>query len=231
MSMKTHVDPAAEVQPGPDRGRSAGKARWAALLIVLVLGFAALGWLWSRSEVPADDGPDAGFARAMQVHHAQAVEMAFMIRDRTNDPTLRTIALDIITSQQQQIGQMYGWLEMWRLPQTSTAPLMAWMSTDATHQSSMGSMDDAGMDDAMPGMASDTQLLSLEQARGQRAETLFLRMMIAHHRGGVEMAQRALAEAKEPVVLRLAAAIETAQTAEIEQMQQLLRDRSASGSS
>ncbi|HET9021623.1 MAG TPA: DUF305 domain-containing protein, partial [Ornithinibacter sp.] len=75
-----------------------------------------LGTLWvvqARSSAPAEFGADAGFARDMQTHHAQAVEMAFLIRDRSGDEELRTVAYDIITSQQQQAGQMYGWLVQW----------------------------------------------------------------------------------------------------------------------
>ena len=63
----------------------------------------------------------------MQTHHAQAVEMAFLVRDRTEDEEVRTVAYDIITSQQQQAGQMYGWLVQWGLDQTGSRPPMAWV--------------------------------------------------------------------------------------------------------
>lgn len=52
----------------------------------------------------------------MSDHHAQAVEMALLARDRTNDEELRRFALDIILTQQAQIGQMQGWLAVWERP-------------------------------------------------------------------------------------------------------------------
>ena len=54
---------------------------------------------------------DAGFARDMTDHHAQAVEMALIAYQRTEDEAVRLLAYDIATSQQAQIGMMAGWLE------------------------------------------------------------------------------------------------------------------------
>ena len=223
MSQDTKL-PAVEDTVDDESARPSTLRRLAVLLgIVVALSLAVLGWTWARPDVPAESSADVGFARAMQVHHAQAVQMSFLIRDRTDDPTIRTIAFDIITSQQQQIGQMFGWLEMWQLPQTTTGSLMAWMS--GGHQGSMAGMSGGSSSSDMPGMASEQQLQALEDAKGVEAEKLFLQLMIAHHRGGVEMARAALNQADDPRVLDLAGAIETAQLAEIEQMKQLLRDR------
>ena len=43
-----------------------------------VFGVAA-GWLMPVLQRPADDSAEAGFARDMQVHYAQAVEMSMML--------------------------------------------------------------------------------------------------------------------------------------------------------
>ncbi len=135
------------------------------MALVLIASAGITGWIWLRPASPAEDSADVGFARDMQVHHAQAIEMAFLIRDRTDNPALRTIALDIITSQQQQIGQMYGWLEMWELPQTSTSPPMSWMDMDSDHGGAMSRTPASELAE-MPGMATTAQLHSLEQAKG-----------------------------------------------------------------
>lgn len=168
----------------------------------------------------ADTGADAGFSRDMQTHHRQAVEMAFIIRDRTDDAAVRTLAYDIATSQQQQAGQMYGWLVQWGLPQTAPRGPMAWADDGDTSQRSAD-----GMPAMMPGMATDQQLDELRTARGVEAERIFLRLMIDHHRGGVAMAEAALADAKTPEVRTLAGAIDRAQTTEIELMTSMLADR------
>ncbi|MEV4362501.1 DUF305 domain-containing protein [Nonomuraea sp. NPDC049625] len=181
---------------------------------VAVLG---LGLLYPRP--PADASVEAGFARDMQAHHAQAVQMALIVRDRTSDREVRTLAYDIATTQQQQIGQMYAWLDMWGLSQASLQPRMAWMGQ--SHHST---------NKAMPGMATTAQIKELEQADGKDAEVLFLRLMIPHHQGGVQMAQAAV-QSEQPQVSRMAGAILAAQKAEIDLMRRMLAARGASETS
>ncbi|MGL4174849.1 MAG: DUF305 domain-containing protein [Dermatophilaceae bacterium] len=172
---------------------------------------------------PSDTSVDAGFARDMQTHHAQAVEMASLVRDRGDDEQLRLVAYDILTSQQQQMGQMYGWLVQWGLPQTASEPPMAWMRR-AGHD--MDDMVPTDRDTAtMPGMATAEQLDQLEAADGVVAERLFLELMITHHRGGVDMADAARANAETTEVRALAAAISEAQEAEIALLTSLLDAR------
>ena len=83
-----------------------------------------IAWRW---DAPRDDSAEAGFARDMATHHAQAVEMSFVIRDKSSDEELRTLAYDIIVTQSTQRGVFMGWLQEWGLPQASTAPRMTWM--------------------------------------------------------------------------------------------------------
>lgn len=209
----------------------------AALVILLaavvgVVGMAAGAALSGGRDAvsrPTEGSAEAGFARDMQAHHAEAVQMSTMVRDATDDPDVRSLALDIMLTQQQQAGQMYGWLEQWDLPQASLAAPMQWMSgTD----SDMGSMDhgtdstvmsDSGA--VMPGMATDQELQQLDQAVGVDAETLYLRLMVAHHQGGVTMAQAALDRVQDEDVRRLAQAIVDSQTAELAVLEQMLAER------
>lgn len=206
-----------------------GKRSATGLVATLVLALAAgLGWLLLRPEqTPAEGSAEVGFARDMQVHHAQAVEMAFIIRDRTDDPTIRTIAYDIATGQQQQMGQMFAWLQLWDLPQASTDEPMAWMSSNHEGMPGMSGGSMLMPDGRMPGMASSQDLDRLRTLRGKAAEIAFLRLMIVHHRGGVAMARAAIADAEVPQVAVLAKAIASAQTAEIAAMTDLLEQRGA----
>lgn len=182
---------------------------------------------------PADSSADAGFSRDMQVHHAQAVDMAMTLLESTDDPAMRTLAYDIATTQQQQIGQMYGWLRLWGLTQTGSDPPMAWMSAHGAH----AGHDDAGAsggatpmptldaNDLMPGMATPEQMNQLRAARGVAAERLFLTLMITHHQAGVEMAQAAVDLAEQPVVTELAGTMVAGQRNEITLMRALLAER------
>ncbi len=221
----------AAARPRPDRHRA-----WLpAVAVLLALGFViagGVGYLVGRpASTPADDSPEAGFARDMQVHHAQAVEMSLIVREKSTDPALRAMAYDVITSQQQQIGQMYAWLDGWGLPQTSNRAPMAWMS--GMEHSGMPGMPSGSEsmkmlpDGRMPGMASAADLARLRAARGRAAEVLWLQLMIPHHQAGVMMAEAAIQKSSDPQVVKLAGAIRTAQLAEIDQMRQMLTDRDA----
>jgi uncharacterized protein (DUF305 family) len=193
-----------------------------AAVAALVLG-AVLGILISGETEPGDTSAEAGFARDMSVHHAQAVELAFLVRDRSDDEAIRTMAYDIINTQRAQIGMFSGWLQQWDLPMTSTASPMAW--TDAPHgMDGMGSMEVESYDD-MPGMASDADVERLREADGAPAEIIFLELMIEHHAGGVEMAEAVLPLTDRSEVDYLAETIVAGQQAEIATMEQLLADR------
>ncbi|GII55350.1 DUF305 domain-containing protein [Planotetraspora thailandica] len=189
-----------------------------ALLVaaVLVVVFA------TRSGTPSDTSPEAGFARDMAVHHSQAVEMAFTIRDKTSDGPLRTLSYDIITTQTAQRGMFMGWLQEWGLDQASSQPPMTWMAGHGHGGATPGVTPGA-----MPGMASEADLNRLRAAQGKDAEVLFLQLMIRHHEGGVEMAQALLKLSDRPDVRSLAQHIVDSQTAEIKLMKDLLTQRGA----
>lgn len=74
-------------------------------------------------------------------------------------------------------------------------------------------------------MATAAQIQALGRARGPEAERQFLTLMIAHHRGGVTMAQAALDLSERPEVQTLALAIHTSQKSEIVQLEALLSRR------
>jgi uncharacterized protein (DUF305 family) len=183
--------------------------------------------------VATEGSVDAGFARDMQVHHAQAVELAVLLRDRSTDEEVRTVALDILLTQQNQIGQMAGWLSTWGLPAASDAEPMAWM-TGGEHGHTAGGSGDTGDGTvapggggyaAMPGWVSREDLARLRDAQGTDADRLFLELMIPHHVGGVEMAQDAAENARQPQVRALARGIVTAQERELVALQDMLDAR------
>jgi len=197
-----------------------------AVLALFTLAFTA-GRVSGGPSYPDTDSADAGFARDMQVHHNQAVEMSMIVRDAVTDETLRSIAYDIALTQQQQAGQMYAWLEEWGLPQSDAQPRMQWMAKSGGHSGmDMGSGDDAGSmltpDGLMPGMATDAQLDELRAARGEDAERLYLTLMIRHHEAGVDMAAAGGDLAETDQVRALATKIQSGQRAEITVMQTML---------
>jgi uncharacterized protein (DUF305 family) len=160
---------------------------------------------------PGNDSPEAGFARDMIVHHGQAVQMAEIIRDKTNSDSMRLLASDISLTQQGQIGIMQGWLGVWGLPITGDEPAMAWMGHPT--------------DGIMPGMATPEEIDRLSELPSDRADVLFLRLVIAHHQAAIPMAEAVLKRTDEPEVRDLAKAIIESQRAEIENMKAMVDEK------
>lgn len=220
----------APVAPAPvpaDRGH--GRVVLAVVaLAALVLG-ALAGALLARQPAlaaAAEGSVDAGFARDMQAHHAQAVDLAVLVRDRSTDDEVRTVALDILLTQQNQIGQMAGWLSTWGLPAAASEPPMAWMAgTGHGHGTAGGTAGDAAGYAAMPGWVSRADLARLTAATGAEADRLFLQLMIPHHQGGVEMAAYAVEHAQRPQVVALARTVVTSQERELTALQDMLEAR------
>jgi uncharacterized protein (DUF305 family) len=204
-----------------------------ALVVVLVTGvlaFSAGRLSVGAPEAPGTTSAEAGFARDMQEHHQQGVELAMIVRDRTDDPQTRLLGYDIATTQSQQAGQLYGWLTGWGLPQAPAEPSMTWMTRRATVGESAGPHGHAGAHEPgapMPGLATPAQIAQLRAVTGVEAERLFLTLMIAHHRGAVEMADAVLARSDDATVRTFADGVVASQSSEIELMESMLAARAS----
>jgi uncharacterized protein (DUF305 family) len=215
------------------------RTHWAAITaVVLALLFAGAATVASagggedaksRTPTPTAASADAGFARDMAVHHQQAVEMSFIVRDRTQDDEVRRLAYDIANTQANQRGMMLGWLDLWGLPKVSAdSEPMAWMQKDehgahsghsAGHQAKDGSL--------MPGMATNADLARLGKASDKQAEIEYLQLMISHHNGGITMAEGCVKLCTVDTERSLAQGMVDAQRSEVDLMVDLLRKRGA----
>lgn len=187
-----------------------------ALVTALVVGGGAY-WAGRTTAGVAMPGPasaEAGFARDMQVHHTQGVELALLIRDRTDDADVRRLAYDTATTQGHQAGQLYGWLAAWGLNQLGSDPPMTWMGHTG---------HDMGV--LMPGMATPAQMTQLSTMSGVEAERLFFTLMIAHHRGALDMSTAVLERSEHPTVRAFARAVLLSQQSEIDLMTSMLTER------
>lgn len=206
-----------------------------AAVVALAIGLVA-GLALARvggDDLPGDDSVAAGFARDMQTHHDQAVEMSWIIYDRTDDKLVRSLAYDIARTQSHQSGQMAGWLQTWGLSPTGPGEQMDWMrglGHDHGGSGDSGSGDSGSMltdDGLMPGMATQDEITKLEGMQGKEAEIYFLQLMIRHHNAGVPMAEAARDYSKDDAVETLAQSIINSQTTEVETMTAMLKERGA----
>lgn len=185
----------------------------------------------SAVRTPTEDSADAGFARDMSVHHQQAVEMSFIVRDRTKDEEVRRLAYDIANTQANQRGMMLGWLDLWGLPKISSDEPMAWMAAGGSSghggHGAHGTPHEVRDGSLMAGMATKSELEKLSTADGKQAEILYLQLMTDHHKGGVTMAQGCADQCEVSTERSLAQGMVDAQESEIALMTDLLKARGA----
>jgi uncharacterized protein (DUF305 family) len=141
------------------------------------------------------DAPfDAQFIDSMIEHHQGAIDMAETALEESQRPEIRTLAQNIIDTQQQEIEQMQSWREQWYPDVEETGGL----------HMDMGAMELTG----------DTN---------RPFEQRFIEAMIEHHQGAIDMAREAQTRAEHAEVRQLAEEIIQAQQTEIQMMEQWQR--------
>ena len=156
---------------------------------------------------------DVSFMQGMIPHHEQALVMAELVSERTNQAELGDIAGRIKASQKDEIEFMQGWLS------DRGEPI-------AAHQMPMSQGSHVhGNGSIMKGMATAEQMAELAAANATAFDRLFLQLMIAHHEGAVEMVENLLDQpgsAYDPVLFEFVGDVKNDQRVEIERMHALL---------
>jgi uncharacterized protein (DUF305 family) len=223
--MTTVADPQNQAEAvHADSGAGLRKMLATVLVLAALVASGGVGYLLghrgSDRSMPGANSVDAGFVWDMTVHHRQAVSMAGFTRDHTTDPRIEILAYDIESSQNNQVGQMQGWLESWSLPVSDPNPVMAWMAGSGH--------DHTAANGLMPGMATPAEIGRLQSLSGKSLDTYFLQLMLRHHQGGLPMVQWAAAHATEAYVRNSAQKMSDSQSGEVILMEQMLRERGAS---
>ena len=163
----------------------------------------------ASSVAPGATEADVRFMQAMIPHHAQALDMAALVAERTDRRDLRLVAERIRVSQTDEIA----WMTQWLHDHGAEVP-----GAHAHH----GGHGDHAM---MPGMLTPDQMARLAASTGPAFERLFLSGMIQHHQGALGMVAELFATpgaAQATGVFRFAADVEADQQAEIGRMRLLL---------
>ena len=151
-----------------------------------------------QSSANAASAPyDLQFIDTMSAHHQAAVDMASLVPKRAAHAEIQALAADIMLGQLKEISDMKAWRSQW----FKDAPPAL-------------NMEMPGMHDSMRG----ADMKNLESLNGNEFDLEFIRQMIPHHEGAVQMARDAAQRATKPQLKTLAAAIVSAQEAEIAKM-------------
>jgi uncharacterized protein (DUF305 family) len=164
----------------------------------------------TAAAIPADaefNATDVAFAQGMIPHHAQAIEMADMAIAQAESAEVIDLAERIRAAQDPEIEQLTTWLEDW--------------GQDVPDREM--SMDHDMGDMSMDGMMTQDQMDEMAAASGAEFDQMFLEMMIVHHEGAVSMAEDEVANGKYEQAIAMAQSIIDGQSAEIDEMDQLLQ--------
>lgn len=149
---------------------------------------------------------DVDFARGMIPHHQGAIDMSEIVLKHGRDPSVRKLANEIIAAQKKEIAQMRAWLQR-------NGSLLA--GPDAAAVAKAFTEVNAKMHKDM------TMTFS------GRADVDFMRGMIPHHEGAVDMAKVLLQFGKDPELRKLADDVIRTQNEEITMMREWLRRNGA----
>ncbi|MBA3350827.1 MAG: DUF305 domain-containing protein [Blastocatellia bacterium] len=151
----------------------------------------------NTSQGAASAPKELQFLDTMIAHHRGAVEMSILADSRARSPEVKELAANIIDEQEREIAKMSEWRESWF---EGKQPAM--------------NMEFPGMSRGMGGM----DMKKLESLSGNEFDLEFIRQMIPHHEGAIEMAKSIQEQDGRPDVKVLATDIITAQETEIKQM-------------
>lgn len=146
---------------------------------------------------------DVVFLEQMIVHHQQALTMSAMAPDRTNSEDILDLAGRIEGSQDDEISFMQDWLT----------------------ERDIKTSNHHGHHMKMMGMASPEELDQLASTQGTNFDKMFLKLMILHHEGAIDMVNKLKDQpgsAYDPILYDFVSDLTNDQGVEIERMNGLL---------
>jgi uncharacterized protein (DUF305 family) len=144
---------------------------------------------------------DLDFVKGMIPHHQGAVDMAKVVLQYGKDAEIKKLAEGVVSSQEGEIAFMNDWLA-----KVDQAALPVLPEATKANEAAMATM-----------------MKSMQMQMTGNADVDFVKGMIPHHQGAIDMAKVALQYVKDPALLKLANDIVTAQAGEITFMNDWLK--------
>ena len=160
---------------------------------------------------------DIKFMEDMIIHHNQAVVLSNLVPDRTNNQSIIDLAGRINVSQADEIKFMDDWLDK---QDKKSLPVI---NDHQNHE--MHKAHSTHMAHDMAGMASPEDINKLSTLSGTDFDRFFLKLMITHHDGAVQMVKELRDQpgsAYDPLLNEFASDVKNDQAVEIDRMNALL---------
>ena len=158
---------------------------------------------------PTYNAADSEFVAMMIPHHFQATLMSELAPERSADQTLQAFADRIDVEQTVEIGMMQNW-QTWNDLEITDAEMayemMLGMPMMVEHM----------------GMATAAEMDALAASSGTDFDRMYLELMIDHHEGALDMIVDVIGNGSDTTLQFWATDMLTAQTVQIEQMEQML---------
>lgn len=193
----------------------------------------------TNATLPPVSKADVEFMQGMIHHHAQAVEMVALMKERTTNAKLLSFGARISQTQTEEIKFMERWLRMRGQKTSMEMPMKGKMKMPKTGSMKVDKMKmpehkDMKMSDhknhqmMMPGMLTPQQMKELAAAKGEEFDRLFLTGMIQHHDGALVMVDdlfKSPGAGQDAEMFSFATDVDGTQRAEIKLMQGMLKEK------
>nr|WP_024126285.1 DUF305 domain-containing protein [Streptomyces sp. FR1]AHE38904.1 Lipoprotein [Streptomyces sp. FR1]AHE39388.1 Lipoprotein [Streptomyces sp. F2] len=155
---------------------------------------------------------DVAYAQGMIAHCSQLVEMSGLAPARASDQEVKGLASRTRTDEEAELAAVRGWLRYWNRPESAD-------------EGDMGGMDmggDDGGDMTMSGSMSDADMKELKAAKGGAFDRAFVKAVIEHRNGEIEMSRDEQKNGRNVTVKQQAEMMATMQEDEVKSLTTLL---------